>query len=123
MPSCKTRRAASDKKGPRCGPFSLDITVSWHVYLIECEDGSIYTGIAVDVAKRYAVHCAGKGAKYTRSRKPRQLLASFPVADRSTALKAEHAIKKLTPEDKRRLANGDQPQCCSVALQTAPAVL
>ncbi|NQD36990.1 GIY-YIG nuclease family protein [Permianibacter sp. IMCC34836] len=77
--------------------------MTWHVYLIECEDGSIYTGIAVDVAKRYAVHCAGNGAKYTRSHKPRQLLASFPVAGRSEALKLEHAIKRLPAAAKRQL--------------------
>jgi len=75
--------------------------VTWHVYLIECEDGSIYTGIAVDVAKRYAAHCAGKGAKYTRARKPKRLLASFPQTDQSTALKTEYAIKQLSPSQKR----------------------
>ena len=81
--------------------------LSWHVYLIECEDGSIYTGIAVDVAKRYAAHCAGKGAKYTRARKPRQLLASLPTDNRSTASQLEHAIKQLNPQQKRQLASGD----------------
>ena len=75
----------------------------WHVYLIECEDDSIYTGITVDVAKRYAAHCAGKGAKYTRARKPRQLLMSFPQANQSTALKTEHAIKQLSASQKRAL--------------------
>lgn len=82
--------------------------MSWHVYLIECEDGSIYTGIAVDVAKRYAAHCAGKGAKYTRSRKPRQLLVSLVTRNRSTASQLEHAIKQLSPVQKRQLASGDQ---------------
>lgn len=82
--------------------------MSWHVYLIECEDGSIYTGIAVDVGKRYAAHCAGKGAKYTRSRKPRQLLASLATSNRSTASRLEHAIKQLSPTQKRQLASGDQ---------------
>lgn len=81
--------------------------MSWHVYLIECEDGSIYTGIAVDVAKRYALHCAGKGAKYTRARKPSRLLASFPVAGRSLASRAEYAIKRLSPTEKRELAAGE----------------
>jgi len=45
------------------------------MYLIECRDGSIYTGIAVDVAARYAAHLNGKGARYTRSHPPRCLLA------------------------------------------------
>ena len=78
--------------------------MAWHVYLIECQDGSLYTGIAVDVARRYAAHVAGKGARYTRSHPPRRLLASFPHPDRSSALKAEHAIKQLPAAAKRALA-------------------
>jgi putative endonuclease len=80
--------------------------VAWFVYLIECEDGSVYTGIAVDVDKRYAEHAAGKGARYTRSHPPRRLLARFEHPDRSSALKAEYAIKQLPPDAKRALAAG-----------------
>jgi putative endonuclease len=75
----------------------------WYVYLLECVDGSIYTGVAVDVARRYAEHVAGKGARYTRARKPRRLLATFAHPDRSSALRAEHAIKRLSPAQKRAL--------------------
>ena len=75
----------------------------WYVYLIECEDGSLYTGVAVDVERRYAQHLAGKGARYTRSHPPRQLLARFEHPDRSSALKAEYAIKQLTAAEKRAL--------------------
>jgi putative endonuclease len=75
--------------------------MSWFVYLIECQDGSIYTGIAVDVAARYAVHLSGKGARYTRSHPPRRLLAAIEYADRSSASKAEYRIKRLSPGDKR----------------------
>jgi putative endonuclease len=78
----------------------------WFVYLLECADGSIYTGVAVDVDKRYAEHVAGKGARYTRSHPPRRLLARFEHPDRSAALKAEYAIKQLSPTDKRALAQG-----------------
>ncbi|KFL36821.1 GIY-YIG nuclease family protein [Arenimonas donghaensis] len=80
--------------------------MSWYVYLIECLDGSVYTGVAVDVSRRYAEHAAGKGARYTRSHPPRRLLASFEHPDRSSALKAEHAIKQLSPMQKRALAQG-----------------
>ncbi|ODS62839.1 MAG: nuclease [Arenimonas sp. SCN 70-307] len=79
--------------------------MAWFVYLIECTDGSVYTGVAVDVARRYAQHAAGKGARYTRSHPPARLLASFPHPDRSSALKAEHAIKRLSAAEKRALAN------------------
>ena len=75
----------------------------WFVYLIECRDGSIYTGIAIDVAARYAAHCSGKGARYTRAHPPLRLLASVDYPDRSSALKAEYRIKQLTAAEKHRL--------------------
>ena len=77
---------------------------SWFVYLIECADGSIYTGIARDVAARYAAHASGKGARYTRSHPPARLLATQAFPDRSSALKAEYRVKQLTAADKRLLA-------------------
>lgn len=75
--------------------------MSWFVYLIECTDGSLYTGIARDVEARYRAHASGKGARYTRSHPPRQLLASVPCADRAEASRAEYRIKQLTPAAKR----------------------
>jgi putative endonuclease len=77
----------------------------WHVYLIECRDGSIYTGVAIDVESRYAAHAVGKGARYTRSHPPRRLLAVIPCADRSTALRLEFAVKRLTAAQKRALCD------------------
>lgn len=75
----------------------------WYVYLIECRDGSLYTGIAVNVDRRYAQHVAGKGARYTRSHPPLKLLARFAHPDRGAASRAEHAIKQLSPQRKRAL--------------------
>lgn len=75
----------------------------WYVYLLECRDGSLYTGIAVDVERRYAQHLAGTGARYTRSHPPVKLLARFAYPDRAAASRAEYAIKQLTPARKRRL--------------------
>ena len=74
---------------------------AWHVYLIECTDGSLYTGVAVDVAKRYAMHATGKGARYTRSHPPLRLAALLACTDRGAALRAEHAIKQRTVAGKR----------------------
>lgn len=76
----------------------------WFLYLIECADGSIYTGIAVDVAARYAAHCNGTGARYTRSHAPVRLLGYEAHADRSAASKAEYRIKRLSAAEKRRYA-------------------
>jgi putative endonuclease len=77
---------------------------AWYLYLLECEDGSIYTGITVDVEVRYAAHVAGKGARYTRSHPPKRLLASIAYPDRSSASKAEYAMKQLPAADKRAAA-------------------
>jgi putative endonuclease len=78
----------------------------WFVYLIECADGSVYTGIAVDVQARFEKHLSGTGARYTRSRKPLNVLASFELADRSSASSAEYWVKRLSPVEKRALAAG-----------------
>lgn len=80
--------------------------MSWFLYLIECADGSVYTGIAVDVKARFEKHVNGTGARYTRSRKPVQVLASFELADRSSASRAEYFVKRLTAVEKRALAAG-----------------
>jgi putative endonuclease len=70
-------------------------TDAWAVYLLECADGRVYTGIARDPEQRYAKHLAGKGARFTRSNPPRQLLGWVWVADHSCALRLEIAWKKL----------------------------
>lgn len=80
--------------------------MNWHVYMIECEGGSIYTGIAVDVQARFAAHLMGRGAKYTRAHKPVRLLWQRECTDRSTASKIEYRIKGLSAKDKRLLAAG-----------------
>jgi putative endonuclease len=89
------------KSATKGGPPSPART--WFVYLLECADGSIYTGITVDVAARYAAHVRGKGARYTRSHPPVRLLASIAYPDKSAALKAEYRIRRLSASDKRAL--------------------
>jgi len=80
-------------------------TRSWYVYILKCSDGSFYTGIARDVFKRLALHNAGKGARYTRSRRPCLLRFMERHATRSTALKREAEIKNLSPEQKRAICD------------------
>ena len=75
----------------------------WHVYLLLCRNGAIYTGIARNVAARYAQHVAGTGARYTRANQPRRLLARFACVNQSEAGRMEAAIKKLAAVDKRKL--------------------
>ena len=78
----------------------MSLSSLWHLYLLECEDGSLYTGISTDVDRRFAEHLNGKGARYTRSHPPRRLLASAPVGSRSEALKAELGLKALPKSEK-----------------------
>ena len=88
--------------------------MSWFVYLLECHDRSIYTGICIDVAARFEQHVSGKGARYTRAHPPLRVLAAIPCVDRSTAAKTEYRIKQLSADAKRALAQrhglADSPQ-------------
>lgn len=76
---------------------------TWKVYMLRCGDGSLYTGIAVDVQARLATHRSGKGAKYTRGRGPLELVYTEECPDKGTALKRELAIKALPREEKLKL--------------------
>ena len=73
---------------------------NWKVYLVKCTDNSLYCGIAKDVVGRIEKHNSGKGAKYTRSRYPVELVAVSSEISKSEALKLEHVIKKQPAGDK-----------------------
>lgn len=75
----------------------------WYVYMLRCGDGTLYTGMTDNVEKRLAAHAAGKGAKYTRGREPLTLVHSEELPDKSSALKREGAIKKLSRAEKLKL--------------------
>lgn len=76
---------------------------TWYLYILRCGDGSLYTGITVDVEKRLEAHRSGKGAKYTRGRGPLELVYRESCADHSAALRRERAIKVLSKEEKLAL--------------------
>jgi putative endonuclease len=76
---------------------------SWFVYMVECSDGTIYTGVTIDLEKRVAKHNSGKGAKYTKMRLPVTLVYSEVALDRSAGLKREWQIKKLSRREKKLL--------------------
>ncbi len=78
----------------------------WYIYILECADGTLYTGITTDVNKRIVKHNKGKGAKYTRARLPVKLRVYFEAEDRSKASKEEYRIKQLTREQKLKLCKG-----------------
>ena len=75
----------------------------YYVYMLKCADGSLYTGYTNDLQKRVGVHNSGRGAKYTKSRLPVRLVYSEEHESKSSALKREAEIKKLTRSQKERL--------------------
>lgn len=79
----------------------------WHVYLLECRSRRLYCGIAVDVQARFETHRAGRGARFTRAHPPERIVATFPCAGRSEALRLEYAIKQLPAARKRALHSQD----------------
>ena len=76
---------------------------TWQVYILRCGDGSLYTGIARDVAARLAQHAAGKGARYTRGRGPLTLVHVEEVTSHGAALRREAAIRRLGRAGKEAL--------------------
>lgn len=75
----------------------------WKLYILRCGDGSLYTGIALDVQARLSQHREGTGAKYTRGRGPLELVYVEDCEDHSQALKREHQVKSLTKGEKLAL--------------------
>ena len=72
----------------------------YYIYVLLCSDQTLYTGYTTDVAKRFATHCQGKGAKYTRIRRPLELLYFEEFSEKSAALKAEYAFKQRSRAQK-----------------------
>lgn len=78
----------------------------WFVYIAKCADGTLYTGIALDVAARIAEHDAGRGARYTRGRGPLTVRAMQRCGSKGEALQLEHALKRLPRAEKEKVSNG-----------------
>lgn len=97
VPDRTAHRVGVRRDGDDCRPAAPDAD-AWAVYLLECTDGRVYTGIARDPERRYAQHAHGKGARFTRANPPRALLGWVWVDSRSAALKLEIAWKRLPRE-------------------------
>ncbi len=78
----------------------------WHVYFLRCGDGTLYAGATNDLRRRLGTHQRGRGARYTRARRPVELVYSESVGDRSAALKREAALKRLPRQAKLALVSG-----------------
>jgi putative endonuclease len=77
----------------------------WFVYIVECSDGTLYTGSTNDLTKRIETHNKGKGAKYTKMRRPVKVVFSKEVDSKSEAFKEEYKIKQLKRLEKLKLCN------------------
>lgn len=83
------------KRMPRSAVPMPPVNCGWLVYILECRDGTFYTGVTNDLPNRYSAHVAGKGARYTRSHPPRRIAAWGLQPDRSSACKLEWEVKQL----------------------------
>ena len=80
----------------------------WHIYMVRCSDGTLYTGITNDLKKRIEAHNSAKdGARYTRSRRPVKLVYSEQVRSKSAAASLEYRIKKLPRAKKMRMIKSE----------------
>ncbi len=81
----------------------------WYLYIVRCRYGSLYTGIATDVERRFAEHQANKGSKYLRGRGPLKLVFKKQIGKKELALKTERLVKRLSKLKKEKLikANND----------------
>jgi len=78
----------------------------WYLYIVECSDNSLYTGITTDLERRVLEHnTSNKGSKYTKTRRPVELVYNETHTDRSTSSKRESEIKKLSRGDKLKMIN------------------
>jgi putative endonuclease len=75
----------------------------WFVYVVRCSDKSLYTGVTTDAQRRIDQHNDGRGARYTRSRGPVELVYLERARDRGAALRREHEIKRMRAADKQLL--------------------
>ena len=83
-------------------------TGQYSLYMLRCADGSLYTGIAIDVAKRYDEHVKGaRGARYLRGRAPFDIVFCTTAGNRSDALRVEYWVKRLSKTDKEALVAGE----------------
>ena len=101
----QNRKTRKRKKINRPKRVYRQSTAPWHLYIIECENGALYTGITNEVERRLAEHKSGKGGHYTRAHLAKKIIHSEQFKNRSEALKRESQIKTWTRQKKLDLIN------------------
>ena len=94
-------------------PYLTPMTTPWYVYILKCRDGSYYTGTTNNIPKRLERHNAGTGAKYTRSRRPCELVYFEEYPDESLARRREYEIKRFTRAQKQAMVTAIDPDTLS----------
>lgn len=94
--------------------------MTWIIYILECADGSLYTGITTDMERRLKAHTTGRGAKYTRRRGPFTVRYTERHASKGAALRRETAIKAMARSAKVALLSSASPHREKVRLETRP---
>ena len=83
--------------------------MKWFLYILQCADGTYYTGVTKDLSRRLDEHnSSNKGAKYTRTRRPVEIVFYSEYENRSQAQKAEHKFKKMTRKQKEAVINNER---------------
>lgn len=93
----------------------MTTSTMWYVYILQCKNNRLYTGISTNPQKRFEQHLRGKGAKFTRSNIPQTLLGYTACPDRSSASKLEYQIKQLSVSKKLALVNEWQQELTQLA--------
>jgi len=96
----------------------MNASMNWSVYIILCTDNTLYTGITIDVSRRFDQHAAGRGAKYFRGRQPKQLVYIETGHNRSSASKREIDLKNMSRQEKSRIITSDINKITEFLLQT-----
>jgi len=100
--TCKPRRGAASAYFP-----AKNFPMPWFLYIVQCHDKTLYTGITTDISRRLKEHNAKKGAFYTKNKTPVKLVHQENMASQSQARKREAAIKRLTRQEKIELINSE----------------
>ena len=97
---------------------------NWFVYILQCADSSLYTGITTDIERRLAEHngLLSGGARYTKSRQPVSLVYQEEASSRATASQREYAIKKLTRLQKETIISNSQQRFQSITTIKKPTI-
>lgn len=82
--------------------------MAYYVYILRCKDGSYYTGHARDAQKRFVMHKKGRGARYTKSHEPEELVYVEPYETRSEAMRRERKIKTMSHDRKKQLIDAQK---------------